>query len=141
MNGGILCFLLGSAAALKYRLSETSGKFNDATRISFTQFLNENTASPDLPEDGRFSSKNIAVLQNFLMENGRLAVNDEWDSLVIGTLQGYLLKLGYYDMKPCGMFGHGTVKSFKTYLRDQASYQGVEAFKIIIRATFQRMRR
>jgi hypothetical protein len=128
MNGGIFFFLLGSIASFKYRLSETTGRFDDATRISLTQFLNENTAGPDLPENGRFKSNNIAVLQEFLLENGRLAISDEWDSLAIGTLQGYLLKLGYYDMEPCGMFGQGTLKSFKTYLRDQVWNLTVEDF-------------
>ncbi|CAG5083298.1 Oidioi.mRNA.OKI2018_I69.PAR.g10339.t1.cds [Oikopleura dioica] len=119
MRGTILFFLIGSAFSFKYRLSETTGKFDDATRISLTQFLNENTSGPDLPENGRFTSQSIAVLQDFLLENGRLPINDKWDSLAIGTLQNYLLKLGYYDMKPCGMFGTGTLKSFKRYLRDQ----------------------
>ena len=119
MRGTFLFFLIGSAFSFKYRLSETTGKFDDATRISLTQFLNENTSGPDLPENGRFTSQSIAVLQEFLLENGRLPINDKWDSLAIGTLQNYLLKLGYYDMKPCGMFGTGTLKSFKRYLRDQ----------------------
>lgn len=30
------------------------------------------------------------------MEHGKLPVNHEFDSLGIGTLQGYLKKLGYY---------------------------------------------
>ena len=131
MRGGLLCFLFGSVFSFKYRLSETTGKFDDATRISLTQFLNENTAGPDLPENGRFTSQGIEVLQEFLKENGRLAVNDKWDSLAIGTLQGYLLKLGYYDMKPCGMFGTGTLVSFKRYLRDQVIHDSV-AFLITI---------
>ena len=51
---------------------------------------------PFVEENERFYSHNTAVLQDFLMKHGKLPVNHEFDSLGIGTLQGYLKKLGYY---------------------------------------------
>jgi hypothetical protein len=52
----------------------------------------------------------------------RLPVNNQWDSLAIGTMQGLLLEKGYYHDEPCGVFGPGTLKGLKTWLRDEGFY-------------------
>ena len=45
---------------------------------------------PPLMENSRFYPGNVERLQDFLLQYGRLPINESWDSLGIGTLQGTL---------------------------------------------------
>merc|ERR1719391_1971102 len=99
-------------------------RFNGELRLALNQFLNSLNASAEpLEENERFYSHNTAVLQDFLMEHGKLPVNHEFDSLGIGTLQGHLKKLGYYHDEPCGVFGPGTTSALQTFLKDKGFYR------------------
>ena len=72
-----------------------------------------------MDENTRFYPSNVERFQDFLLDYARLPINDRWDSLGIGTMQGYLREKGYYHENPCGVFGPGTVRSLQHFLADR----------------------
>jgi len=70
----------------------------------------------------RFTTKSTERLQHFLGKYGRLPITSDLDSLAVGTLQGYLRELQYYDDKPCGVLGPGTIRALQMFLKDNGAY-------------------